>query len=294
MAPMSSARQDLICLEALYDAPADDRFDALAALQRTGLRLEQAQEWLRIARAEGLVAELEGSLVPGDRPTRRGRAIVEEARQRRSNRSHIRQTAQRNLLRWTDDTGGGNLARFLESDFAWIDGLTLTLEQAAEAARALHEEGLIKARIIGAWGAEVVRADVEILPLGREVVDEHNGDPTAWRARLAKHNALVNIQHNAGSIAIGGHGSTVNAKVTNEIDSDKLGQLVEALVAARGTLALAAQDQDDYDSNLEDLQSGEPSRVQRALTWFGRLGRDIGTNALGGMLAGQALGLLPG
>ncbi|NTW39976.1 MAG: hypothetical protein HGA44_08800 [Cellulomonadaceae bacterium] len=288
----STERRDLACLEALYDAPSDDEHDALATLTATGLEPAQAQEWLLEARAAGLVASLEDSLVSTDRPTRQGRAIVEEARRRRGDRSHIRRTAQRRLLSWADDTGGGNLVGFLGSEYAWIDGTTLTLEQAAEAAQALHQDGLIKAHLLRAWGADVVRADIEMLPPGRVVIDEYNGDPVTWRASIARRDTLVNIEHNSGAVAIGSNRAVVNANVTHGIDAEALGRLVEALVAARGTLGLAADVDERYDANLGDLMTGDPGRVERALRWFGRLGRDIGANALGGILAAQALALI--
>ena len=290
----SSEQLDLSCLEALCDAPGDGGFDVITALETAGLTFAEAQNWLLEARARGLVAEVDGSLVPSDRPTPEGRALVVGARRCRSDRSHLRRMAQRRLLAWADDTGGGNVLDFLRGDYAWIDGVTLTLAQAAEAAQALHEYGLIKARVTRAWGAGVVRADVELMPRGREVIDEYNGDVATWRASMARRDAVVNIAHNSGAVAIGGDGSTVGASVTNGIDADAVGRLVEALVAARGTLGLMAEDEVEYDNHLEDLQHGEPGRVVRALRWFGRLGRDISANALGGMLAAQAIGLVPG
>jgi len=289
---MTLNRRDLTYLEALYDAP--DGTSALVALEAAGLDFLGAQRWLVEARVAGLVGETEPSLVPEDRPTARGTQLVEEARRRRADRSHVRRTAQRRVLSWADNTGGGNIRAFLDGEDAWVDGHTLTLEEAAEAAKALHDDGLVKARIMGSWQADVVRADVTILPRGKDVIDEYGGDPVAWRVAQARDRASVNIEHNAGAIAIGGHGANVSASVTNGIDPDRLASLVEALTAARGALSLAGAEEDEYETNLADLESGEPSRVTRALRWFGRLGRDISTNALGGILAGQALGLLAG
>jgi len=289
---MTLNRRDLTCLEALYDAP--EGTSALAALEAAGLDFPNAQQWLAEARVAGLVGEIEPSFVPQDRPTGRGAQLVQEAIQRRLNRSHIRRTAQRRVLAWADNTGGGNIRAFLVSDDAWVDGHTLTLEEVAEAAKALHDDGLVKARIMGSWQADVVRAEVTILPSGKDVVDEFGGDPVAWRAAQARDRASVNIEHNNGAIAIGSHGANVSASVTNGVDPDKLAALVEALTAARGTLSLTGADEDEYETNLAELESGEPGRVTRALRWFGQLGRDISTNALGGILAGQALTLLGG
>ena len=286
------SRQDLQCLEALYDVAGTPAVDALSVLEATGLDTAQAQRWLLDARARNLVSEVDASLVPADEPTAVGREIVETARRRRTNRSYLRRTAQDRLLAWADDTGGGNVTGFLSSDYAWVDGLVLDLTQAAEAAAALHSDGLVKANMTRAWGADVVRADVTILSAGRSVIDEFNGDVASWRASRARSTASVNIEHNSGAIAFGGDGASVHAAVTAGVDPEGLRQLVEALRAAHQALVLGDEDMREYDANLRELQVDDPGRVRRALRWFGRLGTDIGTNALGGMLGAQALALL--
>lgn len=284
---------DLRCLEALYDAAADsDRIEALSVLEGAGLDFRRAQEWLVDARDRGLVADPYQTLVPSDRPTPEGRGIVEEARRRRSSRSLLRRVAQDRLLAWADDTDGGNVTGFMATDYAWVYGHTLTLEETADAARALHDDGLVKARLIGAWGEDVIRADVTILPRGREVVDEYDGDVAAWRASRNRPQSTISIEHNAGAIAVGGDGSTVHASVSMGIDAEALAQLVEALAAARGALGLDGNDARAYEDNLVDLQRDDPGRVRRALAWFGQLGTAIGANALGTILGAQALALL--
>ncbi|MCB2176362.1 MAG: hypothetical protein KQH57_11185 [Actinomycetales bacterium] len=180
----------------------------------------------------------------------------------------------------------------MATDYAWVYGHTLTLKETADAARALHDDGLVKARLIGAWGEDVIRADVTIRPRGRDVVDQYDGDVAAWRASRSGSQSTISIGHNEGPIAVGDDGSNVQASVSTGIDPEALAQLVDALVAARGALGLDVGDAREYEHNLAELQHGDPGRARGALTWFGRLGTAIGTNALGTILGTQALAML--
>ncbi|MBO3100917.1 hypothetical protein [Cellulomonas fengjieae] len=290
------SRRDVQCLEALLDAHAagPDVVDAVAVVAGTGLRGDEAQRWLLSAREGGLVFETDASLVPADEPTRRGRAIVEDVRRRRADRGYVRREAQRQLLAWSDDTGGGNVARLVDTDYAWVDGVSLTFENFAEAAEILDQERLVTAKFVRAWGAGVVRADVTIQPLGRTVRDQYNGDIAAWRAATrADLGPTVNIVHNTGAVAVGGAGSMVTASVQG-FDAAAMAQLVEALLHGRAAIDLSPDDAATYDANVEELRTGDPSRIRRALQWFGGLGRDISTNALGSALGGMAMALLIG
>src|SRR5690606_22362451 len=152
--------------------------------------------------------EIEASLVPKDRPTDAGRAIVAQTRTRRSDRAYRRRTALTRVLVWADQTEGGSIHAILTSDYARIDGKTVTLKEAAEAVESLHHDGLVKGNVQAAWGGDVVRASATITPLGRRVLDEHNGDVGAWRTTLDRATPAVSIGYNSGAIAIGGDNST--------------------------------------------------------------------------------------
>lgn len=184
------------------------------------------------------------------------------------------------------------MTSFLASEYSWFDGTAPSFEQVAEAVVALHGEGLVKANVTTAWGGDVVRADVYILPAGRDVIDDFDGDVRAWRRSQATPPQTVTIHSNHGAVAVGNNNSTVTA-TSNGLNADGVAALVEALAAARDVLGLSANDEIEYTANLAILRdSDEPGRVRRAVAWFARLGTDVGANALGTILAAQAAGLL--
>lgn len=291
--PGPRERDDLERLELIYGAGgAVAPVDALSILTAADLQFDVAQRWILDMDRQGLIEEFESALVSDRQLTQVGRELVEQARRRRSDRSYLRRAAMSRLLLWAD-ANGGNMTAFPNTPYAWVDGATLTFEQAAEAAAALHQEGLVKANVITAWGGDVVRADVSILPAGRACIDDYGADVQAYRAsRGGTSSQTVHINQGAGSIAVGGHGSTV-AATYGGLDEPALRQFAEALLSARAVLRLGP----DADADLEEhaaalREASDVGRVRRALQWVAEFATTASAGALGSVLGAQALQLL--
>ena len=253
--PTRREREDLVRLEALYDATDSGRTEAgpPAVLEPLGIVAADAYSWMLDASQRGLV-EVDGGLVPLAKPSTAGRDLVERARQRRADRGARRRLAASRLLAWSD-SAGGNVTGFIASEYGWADGQPLTFDEAVDAAQTLDAAGLVKARTRGAWGAEVVRCDVTILPAGRDCLDDHDGDVRAYQsAQRASAPSLV-IGQMTGALAVGGSGSTNTANYSG-LDVAQVRALAEMLVQARGTLGLV-------DEQLAELGTHVEARARR-------------------------------
>ena len=253
--PTRREREDLVRLEALYDATDSGRTEAgpPAVLEPLGIVAADAYSWMLDASQRGLV-EVDGGLVPLAKPSTAGRDLVERARQRRAYRGARRRLAASRLLAWSD-SAGGNVTGFIASEYGWADGQPLTFDEAVDAAQTLDAAGLVKARTRGAWGAEVVRCDVTILPAGRDCLDDHDGDVRAYQsAQRASAPSLV-IGQMTGALAVGGSGSTNTANYSG-LDVAQVRAIAEMLVQARGTLGLV-------DEQLAELGTHVEARARR-------------------------------
>lgn len=291
--PGPREREDLERLELVYDAGgAIGPVAALEILTAAGVDFEVAQHWILATDRRGLTEEFEGAVVSERQLTQAGREAVERARARRADRSYLRRATMSRLLLWAD-AEGANITAFPTTPYAWVDGATLTFEQAAEAAAALHQDGLVKANVITAWGGDVVRADVTILPAGRVCIDDYDADVQAYRAsRSEAGSQTVHISQHAGSIAVGGHGSTVAATFEG-LDAQALRQLAEALLSARTVLGLGPEAAADLDEHAAALrEASDVGRVRQALQWISAFATSASAGALGGVLGAQALRLL--
>jgi len=292
--PTSREREDLERLEALYDATDGGRTEARppAALEPLGVAHDDAYLWMRDASRRGLV-EVDDGMVPRAKPSSAGRDLVERARQRRADRAARRRGAASRLLAWSDSTGG-NVTAFIASEYGWVDGQRLTFDEAVDAARTLDAASLIKARTLGAWGGDVVRCDVSILPAGRDCLDEHDGDVRAYQsAQRASAPSLV-IGQMTGALAVGGSGSTNTANYSG-LDIAQVRALAEMLVQARGTLGLDDEQLTELDTHVEAMRAGkDDGHMRRALTWVGGLATSTAAGALGQVLAAAAIALLGG
>jgi len=292
--PTRREREDLERLEALYDATGGGRTEAgpPAALEPLGVAHDDAYLWMRDASRRGLV-EVDGGIVPLAKPSSAGRDLVERARQRRADRAARRRGAASRLLAWSDGTGG-NVTAFIASEYGWVDGQRLTFDEAVDVARTLDGAGLVKARTRGAWGAEVVRCDVTILPAGRDCLDEHDGDVRAYQSAQRGSAPSLVIGQMMGALAVGGSGSTNTANYSG-LDTEQVRALAEMLVQARGTLGLDDGQLAELDAHVEAMRDGkDEGSMRRALTWIGGLAANAAAGALGKMLAGAATVLIGG
>ena len=292
--PTRREREDLERLEALYDATDSGRTEAgpPAVLEPLGIVADDACLWMRNASQRGLV-EVDGGIVPLAKPSSAGRDLVERARQRRADRAARRRLAASRLLAWSDGTGG-NVTGFIASEYGWADGQPLTFDEAVDAAQTLDAAGPVNARTHGAWGAEVVRCDVTILPAGRDCWDEHDGDVRAYRAAQRGSAPNLVIGQMMGALAVGGSGSTTTANYSG-LDTEQVRALAEMLVQARGTLGLDDEQLAELDAHVEVMRDGkDEGSMRRALTWIGGLATSTAAGALGTMLAVAATALIGG
>ena len=292
--PTRREREDLVRLEALYEATDSGRTEAgpPAVLEPLGIVGDDAYSWMRDASQRGLV-EVDGGLVPLAKPSSAGRDLVERARQRRADRAARRRLAASRLLAWSD-SAGGNVTGFIASEYGWADGQPLTFDEAVDAAKSLDAAALVNARTHGAWGADVVRCDVTILPAGRDCLDEHDGDVRAYQAAQRESAPSLVIGQMMGALAVGGSGSTTTANYSG-LDAAQVRTLAEVLMQARGTLGLDDEQLAELDAHVEVMRDGKnEGSMQRALTWIGGLATNTAAGALGQMLAGAATALLGG
>jgi hypothetical protein len=295
--PTSSEREDLERVAALWDRADGGRVnvDPFDALADAGVIFEDATRWLLDAQTRGLL-ELDSGIVPEARLTGEGRQLVEQARQRVADRSGRRRLAMARLLAWTD-AAGGNVATFEATDYAWVDGARLTFAECVEVAQLLHDAGLVTARTTTAWGAGVVRADVEILPAGRLCLDEFDGDVRAYQTAAASLPGLnsqhVTISNVTGPVVVGGHGSTNIA--TWSFDPEQVRALAQALLGARDALGLDTEQAATLDDQLIVLnEASDPGRVQRALRWVADLARVSVEKGLAALIAAEGARILGG
>lgn len=294
--PSTEETQDLERLEWLYDAGAAVApVDVLATLAEAGLAFDLAQRWVLDADRKGLLEEgPDSALVPERRLTASARLLVERARRRRSDRSHRRRVAVERVLAWTDAVGG-NLVAFPGSAYGTVDGAELTFKEAAAAGQALHDQGLVKAQVIGAWGVDVARMDLTVLPAGQTCIDDFDGDVQAYLGSREPPGAgqTVHITQHTGAISVGGHGSTPNAHYQG-VDTEAVRHLAQALADAhaRGLLSLSPELEGELDEQVAALRTDDPGAVRAGLRWVANLATQTAAGAFGGVLSQQALQLL--
>lgn len=187
--------------------------------------------------SDGLVEKMKPSLADkGAGPVRingQGSALVQQRRERRSNRK-LRAVACRDaLLDWCYEENHPNLDDFDINVRSHFEGDPFTLEEFHSASRDLKDKGLINGT--GAMGAGVIRP--QITATGKTVVESYNSSISEWENRSSTPTPTntFNFQGStfSGQMSVG-DGNQMNQ--TTGTSTSELAELVQAVLsAAEGT-----------------------------------------------------------
>lgn len=192
---------------------------------------------LRALVSDGLLNKMDRSL--GDRgvgPVRingQGSALIQQRRERRSNRK-LRAVACRDaLLDWCYEEDHPNIDDFDINVRSFFEGDPFTPEEFHSASRDLKDKGLISGT--GAMGAGIIRP--QITAIGKTVVETYNSSISDWENRSAtpKPSNTFNFQGStfSGQMSVG---DSNQMNQTTGISTSELAQLVQAVLgAAEGT-----------------------------------------------------------
>jgi hypothetical protein len=248
---------------------------------------DEARAWLVHAQEQGWIRKDQG-LYPHYTLTPRGIGLVEAAITRRGDGGFRRRELRDRLLRWIDSqcprVGQGDTrpSLFLErSGKASLDGVPFTSDDVVEATDYLVRNGLVASGAT-AWGAGHVR--VSITHEGRECVDSGNG-VGAYIERQRQTGTHVDVKADGGTVAFSTGVNSPAQAMSSTVNMMAVAALVEALEQAWPVLQLG----EGAEEQLEALRGTDPSRISRALIWFGESLRDTSTGALGGALSGLVL-----
>lgn len=210
-----------------------------------------------------------------------GRRLVQEARNRRSDRGHRRSECRAQLLRWADT--GGRLSR---RDFpGGADGLPFSMEESEQAAEYLAKHGLLKSRS----AMQERHFQLEITELGRECIDSGLSITEFLKPPPTAVGPTINVNGTGNNVAaaLGSH-STATATMET-FDHEAAIRVAEAIRQALSVLSLPPETED----LLDDItQHEDPSRAQRALARLYPFLGELSTGALGGVLGNAASGAL--
>jgi hypothetical protein len=291
--PETQSALDLRMLEYLYDSTQDGSAGVgIGELVKHHGDEQLCLEWLVSARHRGLISKGQ-RLYPDYRVTSEGRRVVEDVRARRADRGLRRRVLADRLLGWIDSASesvGDATARpdrFLESTASVADGVPFTIEQVRESVDFLVSHGLVKSHV-SSWGASHVI--VSITHYGRACVDAGEGVAAGVRRQQAPAQHF-NIKADGANFAIAtGEGGAAQVHAT-DINVDAVLAVAQTIEEALPALQLG----DEAKEFLADLRdTRDPSKVRRALAWFGRMATDSGSGALGSMLGAMALAALGG
>lgn len=192
---------------------------------------------LRALVSEGLVNKMDRSLADwGVGPVRingQGSALVQQRRERRSNRKLRAGACQDALLDWCYEVDHPNIDHFDINVRSFFEGDPFTFEEFHSASRDLKDKGLISGQ--GAMGAGIIRP--QITATGKTVVETYNSSIRDWESRSSTPTPTTTFNF---------HGSTISGQMsvgdsnrmnqTTGVSTSELGQLVQAVLsAAEGT-----------------------------------------------------------